>query len=66
MSDDGIYGLTMRYFVLKPRGDDEYAHASRSAMLAYARAIESNNALLAQELREWVLAACPDTVLPDA
>lgn len=29
-------GLMMKYFVLKPRGNDAYAAASRAAMHAYA------------------------------
>jgi hypothetical protein len=29
-------GLLMKYFVLKPAGDDRYAAASRKAMRAYA------------------------------
>ena len=48
-------GLTMKYFVLKPRGDDEYAFASRMAMQTYASHIEQENPELCQELHEWVL-----------
>lgn len=47
-------GLQMKYFVLKPRGDDAYAKASRAAMTAYAKAIEDENPILAQELKIWV------------
>jgi hypothetical protein len=32
----------MKYFVLKPRGDNIYAQASRRAMLEYARIIEED------------------------
>jgi hypothetical protein len=46
-------GLELRYFVLKPKGRDEYARASRTAMRAYADSIESVNEQLAQDLREW-------------
>jgi hypothetical protein len=46
-------GLEMKYFVLKPKGDDAYALASRKAMLAYARAITSENKILAEDLRKW-------------
>ena len=46
-------GLQMKYFVLKPKGDDEYARASRLAMSAYADAIEQENAELAAELNAW-------------
>ncbi|MEN6537947.1 MAG: hypothetical protein ABFD60_07955 [Bryobacteraceae bacterium] len=48
-------GLEMKYFVLKPHGDDIYAAASRRAMLIYADTIEAVNAQFAIELREWAL-----------
>jgi hypothetical protein len=47
-------GLRMKYFVLKPEGDDEYAIASRMAMRAYAKEIEMFNLPLANDLRDWV------------
>lgn len=46
-------GLKMKYFVLKPRGTDTYAKASRAAMQRYATFIEGENKELATELREW-------------
>jgi len=46
-------GLQMKYFVLKPKGDDAYAAASRAAMFKYATLIESENYELARQLREW-------------
>lgn len=46
--------LYMKYFVLKPKGDDVYAYASRASMLTYARMIQQSNPSLAKELREWV------------
>lgn len=46
-------GLIMKYFVLKPRGHDVYAEASRKAMRAYARHIAQENPELAQSLEEW-------------
>lgn len=46
-------GLQMKYFVLKPRGTDAYASASRAAMHQYAKFIEHENPKLAKELREW-------------
>lgn len=46
-------GLVMKYFVLKPAGDDIYAKASRSAMRAYALKIKDANPELCRELREW-------------
>ena len=47
-------GLAMKYFVLKPRGDDAYAEASRQAMLTYALHIHETDPELCQELRDWV------------
>lgn len=46
-------GLTRKYFVLKPRGDDAYAAASRTAMRAYARGIGKVNRELASDLLGW-------------
>lgn len=46
-------GLKMKYFVLKPNGNDVYAEASRAAMNQYARLIEHKNPKLAKELRDW-------------
>jgi|HubBroStandDraft_6_1064221.scaffolds.fasta_scaffold1390974_2 hypothetical protein len=47
-------GLIMKYFVLKPEGDDDHAIASRRAMTAYAKWIEATNPQLASEIIEWV------------
>jgi hypothetical protein len=49
MSDD----LQMKYFVLKPAGDDAYAKASRDAMQAYARSIRDENPGLYADLETW-------------
>jgi hypothetical protein len=46
--------LEMKYFVLKPRGTDVYADASRKAMRLYAIAIERYNKGLADDLMAWV------------
>ena len=40
-------GLRMKYFVLKPRGNDLYAKASRKAMYSYADEIMDKNRELA-------------------
>jgi len=47
-------GLIMKYFILKPEGSDEYARASRLAMITYAESIESNNKQLANDLLGWI------------
>lgn len=46
-------GLVMKYFVLKPTGDDVYAKASRIAMRKYADAVKDENPELAQQLYDW-------------
>lgn len=46
-------GLQMKYFVLKPKGSDKYAEASRKAMRAYALHIEEENPELSYSLRKW-------------
>lgn len=46
-------GLVMKYFVLKPKGDDAYAKASRAAMRQYARLIREENQELHDELMAW-------------
>ena len=53
-------GLEMKYFVLKPRGDDAYAKASRAAMRKYALMIREENPDLSDELREWADREQPD------
>ena len=50
-----------RYFVLKPKGNDAYARASRLAMLEYAEAIREENPDLAGELEEWASREVPAT-----
>ena len=46
-------GLMMKYFVLKPKGIDPYARASRVAMRSYAYSITSTNRKLSDELIIW-------------
>jgi len=52
--DTNTGGLKMKYFVLKPSGDDAYAKASRDAMLTYADSIKAENFDLASDLILWV------------
>ena len=47
-------GLKLKYFVLKPEGEDLFAEASRQAMLAYARVIKSEDPDLYEELILWI------------
>ncbi len=47
-------GLIMKYFVLKPKGNDIHAQASRMAMKRYAYYIQNDNPKFAAELIEWV------------
>lgn len=46
-------GLMMKYFVLKPGGNDAYAKASRAAMRHYATMIREENRELSDDLRAW-------------
>ena len=46
-------GLVMKYFILKPKGADSYAIASRAAMRSYAYSINSTNRKLADDLFDW-------------
>ena len=45
--------LDMKYFVLKPNGDDMYSLASRLAMRSYAYAIVEHDPELAKAMLEW-------------
>jgi hypothetical protein len=47
-------GLLMKYFVLKPHGNDIYAKASRCAMREYASVIRQTNPQLADDLAMWI------------
>jgi hypothetical protein len=47
-------GLIMKYFVLKPRGNDIYALASRKAMKIYANTIRKENVIFAHDIDVWV------------
>ena len=47
-------GLILKYFVLKPKGNDIYAVASRKAMQTYAKIIESVNPEFANDLYSWI------------
>lgn len=46
--------LEMKYFVLKPKGTDPYAAASRDALVAYAETIKDADPELADSLWRWV------------
>ena len=46
-------GLEMRYFVLKPKGTDASAQASRAAMKFYALEIRPTEPELADQLVAW-------------
>jgi hypothetical protein len=46
-------GLLLKYFVLKPKGSDAHAAASRAAMRTYARMIRTENVSLSDDLRQW-------------
>lgn len=45
--------LEMKYFVLRPKGNDEHAIASRVAMQAYAQWIAQTDPDLALDIIQW-------------
>lgn len=47
-------GLQMKYFVLKPKGTDWYAQASREAMQTFADSCRDENPDLADDLELWI------------
>lgn len=46
--------LELKYFVLKPSGDSEWAKASRVAMRVFASEMEQHDLTLASEIKQWV------------
>lgn len=52
--------LKMKYFVLKPHGDDIYAKASRIAMRNYSNTIVEYDPELADSLWEWANSEIPE------
>lgn len=54
-----MIGLIMKYFVLKPSGNDVYAKASRAAMRTYATQVMEDNPELCKQLREWADSETP-------
>ena len=54
METDFTPRLEMKYFVLKPRGNNIYARASRCAMIEYASVIEDENPSFAEDIKRWV------------
>ena len=52
----------MKYFVLKPHGEDIYAKASRIAMRNYSNTIATENPELAEELLVWANRELPEYV----
>lgn len=47
--------MQSKYFVLKPKGSDAYAKASRKAMGTYAASIVDENPELADQIIEWIV-----------
>jgi len=55
-------GLQMKYFVLKPSGNDAYALASRVAMRAYALSIKNKDSKLAEDIYLWAERESDDAI----
>jgi len=49
-----LEGLLLKYFVVKPKGNNIYAKASREAILRYADIIKIINPIFANDLIKWV------------
>ncbi len=47
-------GLLMKYFVLRPAGEDWHAIASREAMRVYAHYVQGANGALSKDVTRWV------------
>jgi hypothetical protein len=58
--------LEMKYFVLKPRGDNIFAKASRAAMRTYAKVIWEHDYDFAKSLEIWADSSVPESETPDA
>jgi hypothetical protein len=43
-----------KYFVLEPKGNSQYAKASREALISYANSIEEFDSSLSDSLKSWV------------
>jgi hypothetical protein len=61
--------LLMKYFVLKPRGTDLFARASRAAMFRYAKEIMEQEPIFSKQVWDWAAkemaeAQCPDESKP--
>jgi hypothetical protein len=52
--DENNMDLQMKYFVLKPAGNDLFALASRRAMRVYAETVAKEHPDFANQIREWV------------
>lgn len=55
MMPEDTNGLQLKYFVLKPGGNDSYARASREALVSYANAIQAEDPKLAHAVMEWAI-----------
>lgn len=53
LRSDEVDGLLLKYFVLKPKGADWHAEASRAGMIAYAEIARRHNPVFADELLDW-------------
>lgn len=45
--------IKLKYFVLKPRGSDAYAKASRTALRVFSTEMEQDDPALAAQLKRW-------------
>ena len=46
-------GLLLKYYVLKPKGNDQFAVASRAAMRTFAQSMHGHNNELSADVKAW-------------
>ena len=53
-------GFLIKYFVLKPKGKDQFAIASRAAMRTFAQSMHGHDNELADYVKAWAESETPD------
>ena len=53
-------GFKVKYFVLKPKGQDQFAIASRAAMRTFAQSMHGHDNELANYVKAWAESETPD------
>ena len=53
-------GFKVKYFVLKPKGTDQFAKASRAAMRTFAQSMHGHDNELSDYVKAWAESETPD------